>query len=140
MWFKKKKFTRLSSKEKEIRAKLAEQLWEPVSNSVKDNAKISWLDARKWISKEALAVVYINRLNAWMTPNEAVKWLVNPKNIDKFIEDMEPIVRASFLEVTPIALNRLTELMYAKKEVLNKDWKVVELVDNDTAIKAADLI
>ena len=105
------KFTKLDSREHEIRKKLVEQMEEPIAEDLKENAKIDWLNAKKWIPKDALAVVYINRLNSWMTPNEAVKWLINPEHMDEFIEDMEPIVRASFLEMTPIALNRLTELL-----------------------------
>jgi len=98
-----------------------------------------WLETKRLI-KEWKATTYLARLNAWISPKDSAKWLCPAKEVNSFIEAMQPMVKASFLEVAPIAQSRIMELLYANKQVLDREWNVKTLEDNDLALKAAEML
>lgn len=85
-------------------------------------------------------MTYITRINSWFAPDEAVEWLCLKKNAKQFIEDMKPMVEAAFLEVSPMAQNRILELLDWKKQVLDREWNIKTLEDWDLSLKAAETI
>lgn len=90
--------------------------------------------------QDARAASFITRIQAWMNPLEAAKWLAPNWKINQFIETMQPIMHAAFLEVSPKAMERVTELLYAQKSVVSKTGRITMIEDNQTALKAAEMI
>ena len=85
-------------------------------------------------------MTYITRINSWFTPEDAANWLCLKKHTKDFIDAMAPMVEAAFLEITPMAQDRIIELLHWKKQVLDKDWTVVTLEDWDLSLRAAETI
>lgn len=96
-------------------------------------------DKNKAAIQQATEATFIARVSAGMTPMDAAKWLAKDWKVSLFIKAMKPVMEAAFLEVTPMAMNRVQELLYAKKKIVWKAW-VFEIDDNDIALKAAEVI